>query len=153
MFASPKSLFRVLAFAEVGSWTLLIVGLILRATAGLDIAATIGGSIHGFVFISYGATAVLLTFHQRWPAGIGAVAIASAVIPYATVPVERWLARTGRLEGQWMLEVPAAPERRWYDGIMVWFLRRPWVFGLLIVALIVLVYVVLVTLGPPIPKN
>ncbi len=153
MFRSPKNLFRVLAIAEVVSWTLLIIGLILRWAAGLDIATTIGGSIHGFVFISYGATAVLLTFHQRWPAGIGALAIASAVIPYATVPVERWLARTGRLEGGWMREVPKAPERRWYDGIMVWFLRRPWVFGALIVAAIAAVYVIALMIGPPIPKS
>lgn len=143
----------MLAFAEVVSWTLLIVGLILRATAGLDLAATIGGSIHGFVFISYGATAVLLTFHQRWKPAIGALAIASAVIPYATVPVERWLDRRGLLDGAWMRDVPDASERRWYDAIMVWFLRRPWVFGLLIIALIVLVFVVLLILGPPIPKS
>ena len=51
---------RVLAIAEAFSWTVLIAGLILRATAGLAIATTIGGAIHGFVFLSYGATAVLV---------------------------------------------------------------------------------------------
>jgi len=60
VFRTPASLFRVLAIAEAISWTLLIVGLVLRATAGLAIATTVGGSIHGFVFLSYGATAVLV---------------------------------------------------------------------------------------------
>ena len=143
----------MLAFAEAVSWTLLIAGLLLRAFADMPLATTIGGSIHGFVFISYGATAVLLTFHQRWKPAIGALAIVSAVIPYTTIPVERWLDRRGLLDGPWMLEVPDAPERRWYDQIMVWFLRRPWIFGVLIAALVVVVYVVLLILGPPVPKG
>lgn len=153
MFRSPKNLFRVLAIAEVFSWTLLIIGLILRWTAGLEIATVIAGTIHGFVFISYGATAVLLTFHQRWNPAVAVLAIVSAIVPYATLPVDRWLARTGRLEGDWLLEVPEAPERRWYDAIMVWFLRRPWIFGALILAAIVAVYFIALWIGPPIPKN
>lgn len=153
MFRSPKNLFRVLAIAEVFSWSLLIIGLILRWAAGLEIATVIAGTIHGFVFISYGATAVLLTFHQRWNPAVAVLAIVSAIVPYATLPVDRWLARTGRLEGDWLLEVPEAPERRWYDAIMVWFLRRPWIFGALILAAIVAVYVIALWIGPPIPKN
>ncbi|MET0296550.1 MAG: DUF3817 domain-containing protein, partial [Microbacterium sp.] len=57
MFRAPLTLFRTLAIAEAISWTLLITGLILRATADLAIAVTIGGGIHGFVFLAYGATA------------------------------------------------------------------------------------------------
>ena len=149
VFRTPKSLFRVLAFAEVVSWTLLIAGLIIRATTGFAPAVTIGGGIHGFVFLSYGATAVLLAFHQRWPVGSAIIAIVSAIVPYATVPVERWLERAGRLDGEWMLTVPDAPERRWYDPLLVWFVRRPWVLGLLIAVLVVGIFAVLLLIGPP----
>ena len=62
---TPKKLYRIVAIAEAITWTLLITGLILRATAGLDIAVTISGSIHGFVFLAYGATAVLTAINQR----------------------------------------------------------------------------------------
>ena len=47
MFQNPLSLFRALAIAEAVSWTLLIGGLVLRATADLPLAVTIGGGIHG----------------------------------------------------------------------------------------------------------
>ncbi len=150
MFRSPASLFRVLAFAEVVSWTLLITGLVLRATADIAIAVTIGGAIHGFVFLSYGATAVLVSLNNRWSAGPTAVAIVSAIVPYATVPTEIWLARTGRLAGEWRTSEAADPaDRRWYDGLLRWFLRRPWVLALLILLAVVAIFAVLLLIGPP----
>tara|TARA_B100000378_G_scaffold81972_1_gene64285 strand:+ start:267 stop:722 length:456 start_codon:yes stop_codon:yes gene_type:complete len=148
VFHTPLSLFRVLAFAEVVSWTLLIAGLILRATLDLSIAVTIGGGIHGFVFLSYGATAVLVAMNQRWRTGPTVVAIVSAVIPYATIPTEIWLHRTGRLDGRWRTE-PGVGADRWYDPLMRWFLRRPWVLAVLLIGAIVAAYVILLILGPP----
>src|SRR5690606_28200026 len=70
MFRNPARLFRVLAIAEAITWTLLIAALIARAVGLPAVLVTIGGGIHGFVFLSYGATAVLLAFHQRWHAGV-----------------------------------------------------------------------------------
>jgi len=150
VFQTPKSLFRVLAIAEAVSWTLLITGLILRATMGLGIATVIAGSIHGFVFLSYGATAILLAFNNRWRAWPTIVAIVSAIVPYATIPTEIWLSRTGRLAGRWRTEPAADPaDRRWYDGLLRWFLRRPWVLALLIVAAVAGLYFALIAIGPP----
>ena len=60
MFATPRNLFRALAIAEAISWTLLITALVVRAASGFALGVTIAGAIHGFVFLSYGATAVLL---------------------------------------------------------------------------------------------
>ena len=68
---TPKKLYRIVAIAEAITWTLLITGLILRATMDLSIAVTIGGSIHGFVFLAYGATAILTAINQRWSVGLG----------------------------------------------------------------------------------
>lgn len=150
MFRTPLTLFRTLAIAEAISWTLLIAGLILRATADLSVAVSIGGGIHGFVFLAYGATAVLVALNQRWGAGPAVVAIVSAVIPYATVPTEIWLHRTGRLRGAWRLDETADPrDRRPLDRLLRFFLRRPAMLGVILVAVVAVVFAVLLILGPP----
>ncbi len=147
---TPKRLFRALAIAEAITWTLLITGLILRATIGPDIAVTIGGGIHGFVFLAYGATAVLLAVNQRWNPGVAVVAIASAIIPYATIPVELWLARTGRLEGNWRREETDDPrDKNWLDRLVRWFIRHPVLLIVAIAAAVAVLFVVLLALGPP----
>ena len=150
MFRTPLTLFRTLAIAEAISWTLLIAGLILRATADLSVAVSIGGGIHGLIFLAYGATAILVAFNQRWSIGLGILAVASAIVPYATIPMEIWLHRTSRLTGQWRLDETDHPQdRTWYDRTMRWFLRRAWVLVTLIVVAVVALYVVLLLVGPP----
>ena len=150
MFTTTARLFRVLAIAEAITWTLLISALILRAVGQPSVLVTIGGGIHGFVFLAYGATAVLLAFNQRWHAGVAATAIASAIVPYATIPVEIWLHRSGRLEGQWRLTETDDPrDRTWYDRTMRWFLHRPWVLAVLILVAIIAIFSILLLIGPP----
>lgn len=149
MFRTPLTLFRTLAIAEVCSWTLLIAGIIARAVWGWDLAVTIGGAVHGFVFLSYGATALLVALNGRWRLGPTLLALASAVIPYATVPVERGLERRGLLAGQWRTEPDAAHPQRWFDPALRWFLRRPWMLVALILVAVVMVYTVLLLVGPP----
>ena len=150
MFRNPHSLFRALSIAEAISWTLLIAGLILRATAGWPLGVTIGGGIHGFVFLSYGATAILVALNNRWSAWPTVVALVSAVIPYATIPAELWLQRSGRLAAAWRLEATDDPrDRTWYDRLMRWFLRRPWVLATLIAVALVVLFIVLLIVGPP----
>ena len=150
MFRAPLALFRTLAIAEAISWTLLITGLILRATIDLDIAVSVGGGIHGFVFLSYGATAVLVAKNQRWRAVPTIVAIASAIVPYATIPTEIWLHRSGRLDGTWRLEAGADPrDGAWHDRLMRALLRRPWILAVLVAALVIVIFVVLLIVGQP----
>jgi integral membrane protein len=150
VFRTPLNLFRVLAVAEAISWTLLIAGLIVRATTDLAVAVTVGGGIHGFVFLSYGATAVLVAKNQRWGAWPTIVAIASAVIPYATIPTELWLHRSGRLAGPWRLQATDDPrDAAWHDRLMRWFLARAWLLAALIAVAVVALYVVLLLVGPP----
>ncbi|AZS37405.1 hypothetical protein CVS47_02041 [Microbacterium lemovicicum] len=150
MFRTPLTLFRTLAIAEAVSWTLLIAGLILRAAAGADVAVTIGGGIHGFVFLAYAATAVLVAKNQRWTAAPAVIAVVSAVIPYATVPTEIWLTRTGRLDGSWRLEATADPrDAAWHDRFMRSLLRRPLLLVVGVVVAVVVVFTVLLIVGPP----
>lgn len=150
MFRTPLALFRTFAIAEVITWTLLITGLILRATADLAIAVTIGGGIHGFVFLCYGATAILVAKNNRWSAGPTVVAVVSAVIPYATIPVELWLHRTGRLAGSWRLESTEDPrDGAWHDLLMRTMLRHPWLLAGLLVIAVAVIFTVLLIVGPP----
>ena len=147
---TPKQLFRLAAIAEAITWTLLITALILRASTGFALGVTIAGGIHGFVFLAYGATAILMAINQRWHPGVAITAIASAVIPYATIPAEIWLARTGRLEGAWRRDETDDPrDRSWIDRLARWFIRHPLLFLLVIAAAVVVLFVVLLTVGPP----
>ncbi len=79
-----------------------------------------------------------------------AVAIVSAVIPYATIPTEIWLQRSGRLRGAWRLDDSGDPRDRLpIDRALRFFLRRPWALGLALVAVVAVVFVVLLIVGPP----
>ena len=150
MFRTPLALFRTLAIAEAISWTLLISGLILRATLDLGWAVTVGGGIHGFVFLAYGATAILVAKNQRWPAGSTISAVVSAVVPYVTIPVEIWLHRRGRLEGAWRMGRTDDPrDDAWHDRLMRALLRRPWLLAMIVVVVLIAVFVVLLLVGPP----
>lgn len=151
MFRTPLTLFRTLAILEAVSWTLLIAALVIRAVdPGLALAVTIGGGVHGFVFLSYGATAILVALNNRWRVWPTVVALVSAIVPYATIPTEIWLHRRGSLVGQWRLEQTDDPrDAAWHDRALRWFLRRPWVLGILIAAAVVALYVALLVAGPP----
>ena len=115
-----------------------------------DAGRDFDGGIHGFIFLSYGATVILVALNNRWKAWPTIVALVSAIVPYATIPAEIWLQRTGRLAGAWRLDETDDPrDGRWYDRLMRWFLRRPWVLGALIALAVVALFTVLLLIGPP----
>lgn len=148
---TPRSFYRSLSIAEAVTWTLLIAGMLLKyaANAG-SLPVLIGGSIHGLVFIGYAATAVIVGLNQRWKVGQIIFAVVTAIVPYATIPFDRWLERRGMLEGEWRLEQTADPrDKRGIDRLMRWFLNHPVLLGVILVAVIAVVFSVLVTLGPP----
>lgn len=150
MFRTPHFLFRALAIAEAISWTLLIAGLVARATTGWSLGVTVGGGIHGFIFLSYGATVILVALNNRWRLWPTVVSLVSAIVPYATIPAELWLQRSGRLAGAWRLEQTDDPrDASWYDRTMRWFLRHPWVLAGLIAVAVAGLFVALLMVGPP----
>jgi integral membrane protein len=147
---TPRLLFRVVAIAEAVTWTLLIAGLVLRATTGWALGVTIGGGIHGFVFLAYAGVALLVGIDRRWLAVLVVIAVAGAIVPYATIPVDVTLDRRGRLDGDWRREPdPASPDRTPLDALVRWFVRRPAVLIAVFAVLLVAIFATLLALGPP----
>ncbi len=147
---SPKRLFRTLAVAEAVTWTILIVAMILKYAAGVDAAVLVGGSIHGFVFLAYAFQAVLVGVNQRWSIGLIAVAVLTAIVPYATIPFEVWLVRRGRLDGDWRREASDHPgDAGPVDRMLRWFLARPVLLAALAVVGVAAVFAALLVIGPP----
>ncbi|WP_395638088.1 DUF3817 domain-containing protein [Pseudolysinimonas sp.] len=147
---TPKLLFRLVAVAEAITWTLLIAGLVLRATTGWALGVTIGGGIHGFVFLAYAGVALLVGIDRRWSPGLVVLAVASAIVPYATIPMDVVLDRRGKLDGAWRTDADAAhPDRTPLDAIARWFVRRPAVLVAVFAVLLVAIFVALLAAGPP----
>ncbi|WP_224760566.1 DUF3817 domain-containing protein [Salinibacterium sp. ZJ450] len=148
---TPRLFYRTLAIAEAVTWKLLIVGMLLKYAAGIDTPFSFAaGLAHGFVFIAYAATAVLVGINQRWGFPLIAGAVATAIVPYATVPFDRWLERTGRLEGSWRIEKSDDPrDRSVIDGLVRWMLRRPILLGTVFVVAVVGVVAGMLVAGPP----
>lgn len=148
LFSTPSRLYRVLAFAEMVTWTLLLLGMLLKyGLQSTEVMVRIGGSLHGFVFLSYVVVTVLVAVDQRWGAARLALGLGSALIPYLTVPFERWAHRTGLLGNSWRLradEPAGAPER-----VVALALRRPVLAALVAVVVVAVVFSVLLSLGPP----
>lgn len=148
---TPRRFYRVVAIAEAVTWTLLIAGLLLKYVfdAG-DLGVRVGGSIHGFVFLVYAATAVLVGVNQRWSIGLIAMGVVTAIVPYATIPFDRWLEKKGDLEGEWRTTATDDPrDNSWIDRLLRWFLNHPVVLGVILVVGVAAVFTVLLIIGPP----
>lgn len=146
---TPRILYKRLALAEVVTWTLLILGMIGKYALGLDWATMVGGSIHGFVFLCYAVATIAVWTDKRWGAGTGVIGLASAVIPYATVPFERSVERRGLLDGPWRLGPGADAPRTLPERVLAFALRSP-VLALLVSLLVVAaVFSLLLMAGPP----
>ena len=147
---TPKKLFNTFAKAEAVTWTLLITALILRATGFDPVAVAIAGSIHGAVFLGYAVTAALTGVNQRWGFGKTTLAVALAIVPYATIPFEIRVAKNGSLDGSWRTEVSEDPrDKGFIDRLFRWFIARPVILVVVIVVGLTVLFSLLVTLGPP----
>jgi integral membrane protein len=115
-----------------------------------DLAVRIGGFTHGFVFIAYGMTAVLVGVNQRWSLPLIAGAVGTAVLPYATIPFDRFLERRGRLDGNWRSTATSDPrDRSWVNVLLRVMLNRPILLGTLFVVGLVSIMATLLVIGPP----
>ena len=151
MNLTPKSLFRLFAVAEVVTWALLISALVIRATMGMgsEVFFVVGAS-HGFTFLGYGVTAVLVGINQRWSIGRLIFGVVLAIVPFATVPFDRSVERKGLLEGPWRVTKSDDPrDSNWFDSLFRWFIARPLLLLLVLVSFVVSLFSFLLFLGPP----
>lgn len=146
---SPRTLFRVTAAAEMVTWAGLLTGMALKYGGVTDAVMPIAGGVHGFVFLCYSVVTVAVWIDGRWPAARGLLGLASAVVPFMTVPFERAQLRRGEPADHWSVLEPGAGERTGPQGLLALVLRRPLVS--LVVALIVIavVFTLLLNAGPP----
>ena len=147
---SPRTLFRSLAFAEAVTWTLLLAAMFAKYVVGNESFTPIAGGLHGFVFLSYAVSTVFVGVNQKWSAATVGLGLATAVIPYTTIPFERTMDRRGKLDGGWRLapggEAPAGAAEK----IQAVVLRRPAASVIVVLAGIAVVFRVLLVLGPPV---
>ena len=148
---TPGRLFRIFAVSEAITWTLLLGGLAIRAIFGAPpVLLTVVGGIHGAVFLGYGVIAALVGVNNRWGLWRTVGGIALAIVPYATIPFELRVAKSGLLVGAWRREVTSDPrDQHWFDRLFRWFLNRPILLAVVLVTVIVAIFASLLIIGPP----
>ena len=151
MFATPRSLYKIFALSEGVTWTLLIGALIVRAVFGINpLLFTVIGGLHGFVFLAYGVSAALVGVNNRWGIGRTFLAIALAIVPFATVPFERAAERKGRLVGEWRrVKTSDVRDNHWFDSLYRWFINRPIILVLTLLIGVSGIFATLLIIGPP----
>jgi integral membrane protein len=148
LFSTPSRLYRVLAFAEMVTWTLLLAGMFLKyVVQATEVLVRIGGGLHGFTFLAYAVVTVLVAVDQKWRPKDLLLGLGSAIIPYLTVPFERSAMRRGLLSDTWRLREEqgrTAPQR-----VVSLALRHPLPAVVIAVVGVAIVFSVLLSLGPP----
>ena len=151
---TPRSLFRGLAIAELVTWTMLLVGMLLEYGFGAgDWPVRVGGGVHGFVFLAYLVVTTVVAVNQRWSFAATVLGWVSAIVPYTTLPFEVGAARRGMLDGGWRRDVVAGERPGPLDRLLVVVVRHPVLATLVGVVLVAAVFGVLLTLGPPVPSR
>ncbi|MGP9782385.1 DUF3817 domain-containing protein [Glutamicibacter sp. AOP12-B1-11] len=148
---SPSALYRTVARAEAVTWTMLIIAMILKYGVKVgDWPVSIAGFIHGFVFLSYVVMSVLVGMNQRWSKRLIIGAAATSIIPYLTIPFDKWLESKGKLVGAWRTTASDHPaDRKWTDAAMRWMVGRPVLTGAILLLAVVAIFSTMLVLGPP----
>jgi integral membrane protein len=148
---TPRLAYAVWSVAEMVTWAGLITAMVARYGFGYDGGLFfVAGLAHGIVFLGYCAGSVIVGLNQRWSPGVGFLAITSAIIPFATVPFDRWLHKKSLLDGSWRLEASDDPrDLTALDKTFRWFLRHPIVMKLTVIVIVGGLLAALLLAGPP----
>jgi len=101
--ASPISpmgrVFATVAFVEALTWAGLLIGMYFKYQAAdpTPVGVKIFGPVHGVAFMVYVVVSVLAAIRLRWPWWAALLALAAAVPPLVTLPLEWWFKRCGLL--------------------------------------------------------
>jgi integral membrane protein len=91
---TPIGFLRVVAFIEGWSYLLLLgVAMPLKYIAGLPLAVTIVGAIHGGLFLLFCAALLRATMAARWSMPWAGVVFASSLVPFGTFVIDGRLRR------------------------------------------------------------
>jgi integral membrane protein len=144
-------LYRFVSVAEAITWSLLILGMLLKYVAGAgQWGVQIGGFVHGLVFLAYGMTAVFVGVNQHWSLRLIALACLTAIIPFATIPFDRSLERRGALEGGWRHTRTDDPrDHTRVSALLRWMLARPVLLAGSMGVALAAIMATLLALGPP----
>lgn len=146
--AAPRRLFGITAAAEMVTWALLILAMVLKYGGVTEALMPLGGGVHGFVFLCYVVVVLAVWVDSRWSLGRGLLALGSAVVPFMTVPFERAMRRRGEPAERWrVLDEPGRTSVP--DRLLRAVLARPVVSALVALVIVAVVFVALLMAGPP----
>ncbi len=151
MTKTPASLYGVLATAEMVTWGGLITAMIARYGFGYEGELFfVAGLSHGIVFLAYALTALVVGINLRWGFGPTVLAVVMAIIPFATLPFDRWLVRKNKLVGAWRTQHTTDPAPAGFlDRLVRFWVGHPaWFFVLIVVGMGAMI-TLLLSVGPP----
>ncbi len=146
---SPKNLHRIAASIEMFTWTLLILGMVLKYGGVTDALVPIAGPIHGFGFLCFAVITVVLWINNRWSVGLGVLGLFVSVVPWAALPFTLWVDRKGRLDGGWRYLGTEEKPGNIADWGLAQLVRHPVRTILVVLVAIAAVFTLLLTLGQP----
>lgn len=151
MNGTPKDIFGTFARIEMLTWALLIAAIIARETIGVPSNIFfIVGATHGLAFMGYAATSTLVAVNQRWPLTRGAFAVILAIVPFATLPFDRYLEKKKHLEGAWRIDATNDPrDKTRFDRLFRWYIERPLFLVLTLAVFVIALFFLLLWVGPP----
>ncbi|WP_349826784.1 DUF3817 domain-containing protein [Brevibacterium litoralis] len=151
---TPKRFFAVFAIGEAVTWALLIAGMVLKyGTRTTDALVSIGGALHGFMFLAFVVATLVVGLSQGWKWWVTLLGVLSAIPPFFTIPFDWWVTKSGRLDGGWQL-APGGPDSREprtaLERAVRWCFGHALLAGLVLAGLVVVVFVALMISGPPV---
>lgn len=146
---SPKAFHRFAALTEMVTWSLLILGMILKYSGITEALTPIAGGIHGFGFLTFLAITTLLWINNRWSPAQGVVGLAVSIVPFAAWPFTLWADRRGLLEGGWRFSRTDEQPRTLPEKVLAQFVRHPARSIVALLIVIAVVFTVLLSIGQP----
>lgn len=146
---SPKAFHRFAALTEMVTWSLLILGMILKYSGVTEALTPIAGGIHGFGFLTFLAITALLWINNRWSPAQGIVGLAVSVVPFAAWPFTLWADRKGLLDGGWRFSGADERPDTVPEKVLAQFVRRPARSIAVLLVVIAAVFTVLLLVGQP----
>lgn len=131
------------------TWTLLILGMILKYTGVTEAVVPVAGPIHGFGFLCFVVMTLLIWVNNRWSFGLGILGLAVSVIPWAALPFTLWADRKGHLDGDWRYRDGQERPGNVADWGLVQAVRHPVRTVLVVLVVIALVFTLLLLVGQP----